>query len=242
MQLSDLFVSHRQVDPVIFDRDEPALPQPIYLNLDRAKKVTSDDTPDTEEDMSTWNADNDDDFSSWKVPELESTTVKVSTPHTTTTSGSGNRTVVPKWSSIYAGKKDQWVADMTAAYKKAGLSDNAIKNLLAKNALESGWGRAAQGAFNFGNITTGSKWKGKYVQGNDHNANGERISQKFRAYDSLEDYVADEIQFLTRLYDFNPNDNIDTFVHKLQGGNKGKRRYAEARHYADAVKRVYNSI
>ena len=71
MQLSDLFVSHKQVDPVKFDRDEPTLPQPIYLNLDRAKKVTSEDsTADTsveEEDMSTWNAERDSDYSSWKV-------------------------------------------------------------------------------------------------------------------------------------------------------------------------------
>lgn len=71
MQLSDLFVSHKQVDPVKFDRDEPTLPQPIYLNLDRAKKVISEDsTADTsaeEEDMSTWNADRDSDYSSWKV-------------------------------------------------------------------------------------------------------------------------------------------------------------------------------
>ena len=70
MQLSDLFVSHKQVDPVKFDRDEPTLPQPIYLNLDRAKKVTTDDRTDdisTEEDMSTWSVDRDSDYSSWRV-------------------------------------------------------------------------------------------------------------------------------------------------------------------------------
>ena len=68
MQLSDLFVSHKQVDPVKFDRDEPALPQPIYLNLDRAKKVTSEDPAGVEEDdMSTWSVDRDSDYSSWKV-------------------------------------------------------------------------------------------------------------------------------------------------------------------------------
>lgn len=70
MQLSDLFVSHKQVDPVKFDRDEPTLPQPIYLNLDRAKKVASDETPTAsaeEDDMSTWNADRDSDYSTWGV-------------------------------------------------------------------------------------------------------------------------------------------------------------------------------
>lgn len=70
MQLSELFVSHKQVDPVIFDRDEPTLPQPIYLNLDRAKKVTTDDhTGDISagEDVSTWSVGNDSDYLPWKV-------------------------------------------------------------------------------------------------------------------------------------------------------------------------------
>jgi flagellum-specific peptidoglycan hydrolase FlgJ len=97
------------------------------------------------------------------------------------------------WTSPYDGKRDQWVEDMTAAYKRQGLSDNAIKNLIAKNALESGWGRSAQGDYNYGNITTGSSWTGRYVQGNDHNADGEQISQRFRAYNSIDDYVKDEI-------------------------------------------------
>lgn len=76
MELSDLFVSYKQVDPVEFDRDEPTLPQPIYLNLDRAKKVTTDDPIDitsTEEDMSTWSVDRDSDYSSWKVDNSSNT-------------------------------------------------------------------------------------------------------------------------------------------------------------------------
>ena len=132
MNLSDLFVSHKQVDPVKFDGDEPNLPQPIYINLDRAKKVTSEETPEStdssDEDMSTWNADDSEDYSSWKIPELEPITGKA-----TSTQGSS---IVPRWSSTYAGNKDRWISDMTAAYKRAGLSDNAIKNLIAKNALE----------------------------------------------------------------------------------------------------------
>ena len=146
------------------------------------------------------------------------------------------------WVNIYKNNKDKWIADMTAAYKKYGLSDNAIKNLIAKNALESGWGKSAQGDFNFGNLTTGANWTGRYVQGRDTDGKGNRISQKFRAYDSLEDYVADEIQFLTRLYDFNKDDDFETFIGKLQGNNSGKRRYAGVSDYADRVRRVYNSI
>lgn len=218
MQLSDLFVSHKQVEPVVFQPEKPYTSQPIYLNLDRAKKaVSGEETEESEitsnEDMTTWSVDNDTD----------------STEET------------KRWSSHYQ-DRNTWVTDMTTAYKKAGLSDNAIKNLLAKNALESGWGKSAQGAYNFGNITTGSSWKGRYVQGNDHNADGERISQKFRAYNSIDDYVSDEIDFLTRLYDFNQDDDFDTFIGKLQGNNKGKRRYAEDRQYTSKVKGVYNSL
>ena len=131
---------------------------------------------------------------------------------------------------------------MTASYKRAGLNDNAIKNLIAKNALESGWGKSAQGDYNFGNITTGSSWSGRYVQGKDHDAKGKKISQKFRAYDSMDDYVKDEIQFLTNLYEFNQDDDFDTFINKLQGDNSKKRRYAEDKEYANKVRNVYNSI
>ena len=58
----------------------------------------------------------------------------------------------------------------------------------------------------------------------------------------MDDYVKDEIQFITKLYDFNQDDNFDTFIDKLQGNNSGKRRYAEDRQYSNKVKQVYNSI
>ena len=41
MNLSDLFVSHKQVEPVSFIKDTPELPKDIYLNLNRAQKATS---------------------------------------------------------------------------------------------------------------------------------------------------------------------------------------------------------
>lgn len=231
MQLSELFVSHKQVDPIKFDFVEPELPTAIYINADRARKITSDEV------------------SAPEAPTASTPTKPVSTPwivSETFTRKPDSKVEIPvssndKWINPYK-DKNTWVADMTAAYKKAGLGDNAIRNLIAKNALESGWGKSAQGDFNFGNITTGSSWKGRFVQGNDHNASGQKISQKFRAYNSLNDFVNDEIQFLTRLYDFNKNDDFDTFINKLQGNNKGKRKYAEDLRYIDKVRGVYNSI
>lgn len=70
MRLSELFVSHKQVEPVAFDRKETFLPQPIYLHLDRAKKVTTDDPADgisAGKNVSTQSVDNNSDYLTWKV-------------------------------------------------------------------------------------------------------------------------------------------------------------------------------
>ena len=146
------------------------------------------------------------------------------------------------WKSPYTNRR-QWSTELINAYKKAGITnDNAIRMLLAQDALESSWGKSAQGKYNFGNLTTGSSWKGDYVTGNDKNARGEAIKQKFRSYNSMDEYAADKIQFLKRLYDFDENDDINKFVAKLTGSNKGKRRYAEAKEYANSLRGVYNSF
>ena len=80
------------------------------------------------------------------------------------------------------------------------------------------------------------------VEGNDKNAKGEAIKQKFRAYNSMDDYAKDKVQFLKKLYDFDENDDIATFTSKLTGANKGKRRYAEAKNYNTLLTNVYNKI
>lgn len=49
MNLSDLFVSHKQVEPVSFNYDTPKLPKDIYLNLDRAQKAVSQETKPEEQ-------------------------------------------------------------------------------------------------------------------------------------------------------------------------------------------------
>ena len=146
------------------------------------------------------------------------------------------------WKSPYTNRR-QWTTELIDAYKRAGITnDNAIRMLLAQDALESSWGKSAQGKYNFGNLTTGSSWKGDYVTGNDKNAKGKAIKQKFRSYNSMDEYAADKIQFLKRLYDFDENDDINKFVAKLTGSNKGKRRYAEATNYAKVLTGIYNGI
>lgn len=235
MNLEDLFVSHKQVFPVEFNKDYAIPFNPIYFNLDRAKKVTSETDTDEDNDSETETKHSTTDMSSWNADRNYKPKTSTSTTSTSTTSSE-------KWINPYSNSKDKWIAAMTDAYRRAGLNDNAIKNLIAKNALESGWGKYAQGDFNFGNLTTGSNWTGRYVQGKDTDSKGNSIGQKFRAYDSLDEYVADEIQFLTKLYDFDKNDDFETFIKKLQGNNSGKRKYASVQDYADRVRRVYNSI
>lgn len=142
----------------------------------------------------------------------------------------------------YTGK-DDWSKKLSDAYRRAGISnENAIRMLIAQDALESGWGKSAQGAYNYGNLTTGSRWKGSHVTGNDKDGKGNPIKQKFRSYNSMDEYAVDKVNFLKSLYDFDENDDIDTFAKKLKGENRGKRNYAEAPDYMKAIIRTYNSI
>ena len=56
MKLDELFVSHKQVEPISFVKDTPILPKNIYLNLDRAQKAANPEEEEEEEDISSWNA------------------------------------------------------------------------------------------------------------------------------------------------------------------------------------------
>lgn len=228
MELKDLFVSYKQVQPVNMDFKPIYSDDDIYLNFDRAKKAVSENSEGT----ATWvvgNKSNDDVIYDWKVG--------IKRKDSSKKSGSAR-----SWDNPYKNDKNRWVRDIMEAYKRAGVSDNGIKNLIAKNAFESRWGKSTQGAYNFGNITAGSKWEGDYCDGKDLDANGNPITNRFRAYSDLDSYVRDEIQFLTSLYDFNSNDDFETFAKKLQGGNKGKRYYAEDRKYIEKMRKVYNSM
>lgn len=213
MELSDLLVSYKRVDAPRFTPSIPIIEQ----------------------------------FPSYQTPtDKETNTPSLPIQTKPTTSYSITSVQVPgfkaRWTSPY-NDRNKWVSDLTQAYRRAGIiNDNALKMLIAQDALESAWGRSAQGKFNFGNLTTGSSWKGDYVTGNDKNAKGQAIKQKFRSYNSIDEYAVDKLQFLKRLYDFDENDDIDKFVAKLTGSNRGKRRYAEATNYAGSLKGVYDKF
>lgn len=124
------------------------------------------------------------------------------------------------------------------AYRNAGITnEDMIKNLVAQDEFESLL--KPQGKNNFSNITKGSSWKGKTVEGKDRDAKGNKITQSFREYDSIDDYAKDKLDLLTRLYDFNQNDSKEEFAAKLDGNNKDKRRWAEDVDYGKKMVNVF---
>lgn len=198
MELSDLLVSYKRVDAPRFTPSIPIIEQ----------------------------------FPSYQTPiDKETNTPSVSIQAKPTTSYSITSVQVPgfkaKWTSPYR-DRNKWVSDLTQAYRRAGITnDNALKMLIAQDALESAWGRSAQGKFNFGNLTTGAKWKGDYVTGNDKNAKGQAIKQKFRSYNSIDEYAVDKLQFLKRLYDLmrmmiqiNSQQNLQVLIEEKENMQK----------------------
>ena len=226
MNLNDLLVSYKQVIPDEPEEIQEKLPMDRYQRMLQYidNKQVKEEKEDVSETPQIVSSGDDYGFGGWSLSESSA-----QNPQTTQ-----NNTPF-----IF---KSDWANKLSESYRKLGLSDNAIRNLIAKNALESSWGKSAQGKYNYGNITTGKYWNGDYVDGNDHNASGKAIKQKFRSYGSIDEFAKDELNFLTKLYDFNPDDDFNTFANKLQGNNKGGRKYAEATDYIDRIKGVYNSL
>lgn len=80
------------------------------------------------------------------------------------------------------------------------LSGAATNLVVAHCALESGYGtaRAARVGHNLGNLTAGPYWLGdKWVDvGGDTNAKGARITQTWRIYSSVREFLVDYWRFL----------------------------------------------
>lgn len=127
-------------------------------------------------------------------------------------------------------------------------SKKAKYALMAQMGLESGWGKKSQGAkyHNYGNITTGSSWKGDWFYGNDTDGKGRAIKQKFRKYGSAEEFFGDYIKLIENLYPeaytqlVSEDFDIDEFSYGLRHGRVGM--YAESPTYEDSLRSVYTSV
>ncbi len=142
----------------------------------------------------------------------------------------------------YSNRSD-FVRDLTNAYAsaltKAGISTDYAKYLVAQDALESNYGKSYAGRYNYGNITVGSDTTASYTEGADHDANGNPITQRFRNYDSMEDYANAKIALLngSRYRAFTGNKTAQDFYTRVK--NAG---YATDPDYVKKLLAVYNSI
>lgn len=150
----------------------------------------------------------------------------------------------PKTKSEKYKDSNKFKKELTEAYTKAlksrGMDTRYAKYLVAQDALESGWGSRYVGNYNFGNITVGSDKTASYTEGNDHDSKGNPIKQKFRNYDSIDDYVNAKISLLngSRYNAFSDNaDDARAFYSRIIKGG-----YAEDPNYLTKILRVYNSV
>ena len=109
--------------------------------------------------------------------------------------------------------KAAWLLTLDEDVKRVlpQLKESARHLLLAHAALESGWGQAKawRHGFNFGNITAGPSWQGaKWTDvGGDEDAAGNKITQVWRAYSTIDAAIKDYWDFL------GPNQNRGRYLH-----------------------------
>lgn len=141
-------------------------------------------------------------------------------------------------SKRYTDKKE-FVSDLYGAYSKAlkekGIDPSYAYMLVAQDALESDYGSKYAGNYNYGNITAiGDQ---DYTLGNDSDGNGNSISQKFRNYNSLDEWVNAKIDLLNgkryRAFTGDPNQ----FYNRVKAGG-----YATDPNYVTKLTNVYKGI
>lgn len=134
----------------------------------------------------------------------------------------------------------KFVADLEAAYvkelTKRGIDPAYAKYLVAQDALETNYGRSFKGRFNFGNITVGSSGA-SYTEGKDKDINGNIVTQRFRNYNSLEEYIAHKIALLSNSRYRAFTGDISKFYDRVKAGN-----YAEDPEYVTKLNNMYRSI
>lgn len=130
--------------------------------------------------------------------------------------------------SKYAGKASLFAKDYFKAGYNLGLSKNFIMNMFVKDIFESGWGAKNQSPYNFGNIKISKNWKGNTVEGKDHDSEGNTIDAKYKSYNSIEEYLRDEVSLLKNTYKIKESDSIKTFAEKLLGLHSSQKKYRYA--------------
>ena len=134
--------------------------------------------------------------------------------------------------------RNQFISEMTNAYAKAlrlhGINPDYAGYLAIQDALESNFGKSYTGNWNYGNITVGSSGA-SYTEGKDHDGYGRPIINKFRNYNSLDDYINNKIALLSgRRYRAFTGD-IRGFYDRVKAGG-----YAGDPNYVKSLTKLYN--
>lgn len=218
MKLNELTATYEKVDPVKFKTDE----QDIYSNLNRARTTSNN--------YKNWKVGGglDTKYINWKVKNDNSSWINPFSK----IGGQKNQT---------EDEKIQWMQFMKDAYELQDVPEPMIKILIAQDAIESGWGtKTTGGSYNYGNITAGNSWTGRTKNGGDTDKYGNPITQKWRCYNNVQEYVQDKIKILQNNWNVGLNDDINEFLHKIQDNKSNN--YAESTTYKDDIKEVYKSV
>ena len=145
--------------------------------------------------------------------------------------------------------RNEFVRTLNAGYRqalsKAGLNPDYSYILTAQAAMESGWGKHVSGDFNFGGIKAVGNQKGTYKSTKEYDKSRGyyTIKDKFRDFDSIDDYCEARVKLLSNKrynvfnqYDANNPQGIVTHMLKKGYGT------APIEVYVPSVMKIYNTI
>lgn len=202
MELKDLFVSHKLVEPVSMEYLEPVVPFSLYLNLPRVKQTLSEErieentfnlgSQEFSNDMSTWKVGFYRPYG-WKVKTSDKkTSPEPSTPSTITIDWLRKEMEKDIYKPGYLERAQQWVqsainqgisqddaiALAAYVYSESKFNNNAINDTELRgdstNRDTHGWANAGEGLMQITHWDTKKKMIEKYNA--DLNREGEEIS------------------------------------------------------------------
>ena len=142
-----------------------------------------------------------------------------------------------KTSKVYYNKQE-FINDALKWYKiclkKKGIDEIYAGYLTIQDCLESNFGKSYAANWNFGNITVGSSGA-SYTPGNDHDGNGNLIINKFRNYDSFEDFCDHKIALLSNKRYHAFIGPVSGFYQRVKDGG-----YAGDPNYVSTLTKMYN--
>lgn len=159
----------------------------------------------------------------------------------------------PTTSKMYFSSKKDFAKTLVSGYMRALSAHNLDPNyayiLTAQAAIESGWGKAQSGKFNFGGIKAGKNTPGTYKFTTEWSPSKGyyKSVEKFRNFSSIDDYCNYRIRLLSNsryniFNQFKAYQSYDIVYHMLKKGYGSDRGGPKSRKYARDAQSICNSI